>query len=102
MWPGLFYVSSLYFQQSNSNCSIVFLNSSLDSKLSFLNVSFRLDFFECCSIVELSIFPNSWYFDANVHKVLMRVKYNLFGYRALSLYVKDSNWIAIPDYCFNI
>ena len=38
MWPVLFYVNSHYFQQWNSNWHMVFLNSSLDSKLRFLNV----------------------------------------------------------------
>ena len=44
MWPALFYVNSLYFQQWNSNWEIDFLNSSIDSKLGFLNVGLRLYF----------------------------------------------------------
>ena len=43
-WPALFYVNSLYFQQWNSNWEIDFLNSSIDSKLGFLNVGLRLYF----------------------------------------------------------
>ena len=45
MWPALFYVSSLYFQQRNSNWGMAFLNLSLDSKLGFFNVGLRLYFF---------------------------------------------------------
>ena len=42
MWPVLFYVNSLYFQQWNSNRDIAFLNSFLDLKLQFLNAGPRL------------------------------------------------------------
>ena len=42
MWPVLFYVNPLYFQQCNSNWDRVFSNSSLDSKLVILNVGLRL------------------------------------------------------------
>ena len=42
MWPVLFYVNSLRFQQSISNWDILFFNSSLDSILGFLNVGLRL------------------------------------------------------------
>ena len=42
MWPVLFYVNPLYFQQWNSNWDRIFCNSSLDSKLRFLNVGLRL------------------------------------------------------------
>ena len=41
MWPALFYVNSLNFQQWNSNWDIAFFNSSLNSKLGFLNVGLR-------------------------------------------------------------
>ena len=37
IWPALFYVNSLYFQQWSSNWDIAFFNSSLDSKLGFLD-----------------------------------------------------------------
>ena len=42
MWPVLFCVNSLYFQQWNPNWDIVFWNSCLDSKLGFLDVGLRL------------------------------------------------------------
>ena len=42
MWPALFYVNSLNFQQWNSNWDIAFFNSSLNSKLGFVNVGLRL------------------------------------------------------------
>ena len=44
MWPVLFYVNSHYFQQWNSNWHMVFLNSSLDSKLRFFNVGLQAVF----------------------------------------------------------
>ena len=37
MWSASFYVNSLNFQQWNSNWDIAFFNSSLNSKLRFLN-----------------------------------------------------------------
>ena len=44
MWVVLFYVNYLWFQQWNSNWDIAFFNSSLDSKLEFLNAGLRLYF----------------------------------------------------------
>ena len=44
MWLSLFYANFLYYQQWNSNWDIAFFNSSLDLKLGFLNVGFRLYF----------------------------------------------------------
>ena len=44
MWVVLFYVNYLCFQQWNSNWDIAFFNSSLDSKLEFLNAGLRLYF----------------------------------------------------------
>ena len=41
MWPVLFHVNSLNFQQWNSNWDIAFFNASLNSKLGFLNVGLR-------------------------------------------------------------
>lgn len=58
MWPASFYINFLsLFQHQNSNRELSFLNSSLNSKLEFLNVGdFMLHFklskigiFECCS-----------------------------------------------------
>ena len=47
----LFYINSFHLQQWNSNSDIAFSNSSLDSKLGFLNVGLRLNI--------LLTFPNS-------------------------------------------
>ena len=44
MWVVLFYVNYLCFQQWNSNWDIAFFNSSLHSKLEFLNAGLRLYF----------------------------------------------------------
>ena len=61
MWPALFYVNSLNFQQWNSNWDIAFFNSSLNSKLGFLNVGLRFvnvalvglhNFFQFMKVIE--------------------------------------------------
>ena len=44
MWPALYCVNSLYFQQWISNWDIAFLNFTLDSNLAFLDVGLRLQF----------------------------------------------------------
>ena len=52
MWVVLFYVNYLCFQQWNSNWDIAFFNSSLDSKLEFLNAGLRLYFKHIPSLQE--------------------------------------------------
>ena len=44
MWSDLFYVNFFYFQRWNSNWGIALFNSTLGSKLRFLNVGLRLYF----------------------------------------------------------
>ena len=44
MWPTSFYVNFFIFNIETQNCDIVFINSSLDSKLKILNVVLKLYF----------------------------------------------------------
>ena len=58
MWPVLFYVNSLYFQQWNSNWGIALFNSSLDPTLRVLIAGLRL-YFKTFFLIHKKI--ENWY-----------------------------------------